>query len=146
MGRAPGFRRRQEPPSGDEPGGPWGEPPKRRGGRSAPVTSLDEFLKRSRGRLGGGGPGGGFGFGGRPNGSLSAWAAIARCRAVAPVHHHASALPAEERGVVTRFGRYSHTLSPGIGLTLPSPIDRVQKVNVEEIRDVDIWVRPPKKR
>ena len=44
----------------------------------------------------------------------------------------------EERGVVTRFGRYSHTLSPGIGLTLPSPIDRVQKVNVEEIREVDL--------
>ena len=44
----------------------------------------------------------------------------------------------EERGVVTRFGRYSSTLSPGISLTLPSPIDRVQKVNVEEIRNEDI--------
>jgi membrane protease subunit HflK len=44
----------------------------------------------------------------------------------------------EERGVVTRFGRYSHTLSPGIGLTLPAPIDRVQKVNVEEIRNIDL--------
>ena len=44
----------------------------------------------------------------------------------------------EERGVVTRFGRYSHTLNPGITLTLPSPIDRVQKVNVEEIRNEEI--------
>jgi membrane protease subunit HflK len=47
-------------------------------------------------------------------------------------------IAAEERGVVTRFGRYSHTLSPGFGLTLPSPIDRVEKVNVEEIRNVDL--------
>ena len=38
-----------------------------------------------------------------------------RCTQIAP----------EERGVVTRFGRYSHTLGPGIGFTLPSPIDRV---------------------
>jgi membrane protease subunit HflK len=43
-----------------------------------------------------------------------------------------------ERGVVTRFGRFSHTLTPGIGLTLPSPIDRVQKLNVEEIRNIDL--------
>ena len=41
----------------------------------------------------------------------------------------------EERGVVTRFGRYSRTLGPGIGFTLPSPIDRVQKVDVENIRN-----------
>ena len=27
-----------------------------------------------------------------------------------------------QSGVVTTFGRYSHTLSPGIGFTLPSPI------------------------
>ena len=40
--------------------------------------------------------------------------------------------------MVTRFGRYSHTLSPGVGLTLPAPIDRVQKVNVEEIRNIDL--------
>jgi membrane protease subunit HflK len=44
----------------------------------------------------------------------------------------------EERGVVTRFGRYSHTLEPGIGLTLPSPIDRVQKLDVSNIRNIDL--------
>jgi modulator of FtsH protease HflK len=40
--------------------------------------------------------------------------------------------------VVTRFGRYSYTLGPGVGLTLPSPIDRVQKLDVENIRSVDL--------
>jgi membrane protease subunit HflK len=44
----------------------------------------------------------------------------------------------EERGVVTRFGRYSHTLGPGIGITLPAPIDRVQKVDVGNIRNIDL--------
>ena len=123
-----------DPPPGDEPAGPWGEPPKRRS-KSAPVTSLDEFLQRSRGRFGG--PGGGLGLGGGPSGSLIMWAVIALgvlWLLFTTMHRIAP----EERGVVTRFGRYSHTLSPGIGLTLPAPIDRVQKVNVEEIRNIDI--------
>jgi membrane protease subunit HflK len=38
-----------------------------------------------------------------------------------------------QRGVVTRFGRYSYTLGPGLGWTLPSPIDRVKKIDVENI-------------
>ncbi|HET9353929.1 MAG TPA: FtsH protease activity modulator HflK [Sphingomicrobium sp.] len=128
-----------EPPGGDEPaGGPWGEPPKGgRRGKGAPVTSLDEFLQRSRSRFGGGGPGGGFSFGGRPNGSLLLWAAIALA-ALWLVFTTMHLIAPEEQGVVTRFGRYSHTLQPGISVTLPSPIDRVQKVNVAEIRNEDI--------
>ena len=43
-----------------------------------------------------------------------------------------------ESGVVTRFGRYSHTLGPGVGFTLPSPIDRVQKLDVENIRTIEL--------
>jgi membrane protease subunit HflK len=126
-----------EPPSNDGSGGPWGETPKpRSAGKGAPVTSLDEFLKRSRGRLGGS-PGGGFSFGGRPSGSLLLWALIAVV-VIWLLFTTMHLIAPEERGVVTRFGRYSHTLSPGISLTLPSPIDRVQKVNVEEIRNEEI--------
>jgi membrane protease subunit HflK len=43
-----------------------------------------------------------------------------------------------ERGVVLRFGRYNSTLGPGVGMTLPSPVDRVKKINVENIRTVDL--------
>ena len=43
-----------------------------------------------------------------------------------------------ERGVVSRFGRYSSTLGPGVSFTLPSPIDRVKKIDVENIRTIDI--------
>jgi len=37
-----------------------------------------------------------------------------------------------------QFGRYSYTLGPGVGFTLPSPIDRVKKIDVENIRNVDL--------
>jgi len=126
-----------EPPSGGDPSGPWSEPPKRRStGGPNPVTSLDEFLRRSRGRLGGG-PGGGFSFGGRPSGSLLMWGLIGFVVLwflFTTVH----SISGQERGVVTRFGRFSHTLSPGVSFTLPAPIDQVQKVNVEDIREVNL--------
>jgi membrane protease subunit HflK len=125
---------------GDEPpaSGPWQDSPKRGRPRStkASVTSLDEFLKKSRDRFGGGGGGGG-GFGTQPQRSLIMWALIGLV-AVYFVLTTMHRIAPEERGVVTRFGRYSHTLSPGIGLTLPAPIDRVAKVNVEEIRPIDL--------
>lgn len=136
-GSPPGSGGGQEPPSGEEPAGPWGEPPKRRGGGRATVTSLDDFLKRSRGRFGGDGSGGGFGFGGGRDRSLLMWAVIGLA-ALWFLFTTMHRIPGEERGVVTRFGRYSHTLSPGIGLTLPSPIDRVQKVNVTDIREITL--------
>jgi membrane protease subunit HflK len=137
-GAPPGNGGGQEPPSDDGPTGPWKEPPKRRGGGSnrPNVSQLDDFLKRNRDRLGGG-PGGGISFGGRPNGSLIFWAVVvvAILWLLFTTMHSISG---QERGVVQRFGRYSHTLSPGIGLTLPSPIDRVQKINVEGIREVNL--------
>ena len=39
---------------------------------------------------------------------------------------------------MTQFGRYSRTLGPGVGLTLPSPIERVKKIDVENIRTIDL--------
>ncbi|HEX2624179.1 MAG TPA: FtsH protease activity modulator HflK [Sphingomicrobium sp.] len=125
---------------GDEPPaskGPWGDQPKRRrpSGPSSPVTSLDDFLKRSRGRFAPNGGGGG-GFSGRPNRSIISWAvvAVALLWLLTCFHSIASA----ERGVVTRFGRYSHTLGPGVGLTLPFPIDRVRDIDVDEIREIPL--------
>ena len=124
---------------GEEPNrGPWGEPPKRRrgpGGPPANVTSLDEFLRKSRERFGGGGGGGGFP--GRPNRKMIMWALIALVLLwllFTTMHRIAP----EERGVVTQFGRYSHTLGPGIGVTMPWPIQSVEKVDVENIRNIDL--------
>ena len=130
----------EEPPA--PPTGPWGEPPKR-GARpplSGPstVSSLDDFLRKNRDRFGGG-AGGGGGRGGGTSlpaadprfivwaiaGFVLLWLLFTTIHRVSP----------EERGVVTRFGRYSHTLSPGIGITLPAPIDRVAKIDVENIQE-----------
>jgi membrane protease subunit HflK len=125
-----------EPPSEDGQSGPWGETPRRRrrttvspGGN---VSSLDDLLRRSRERFGGGG-----GLPGRPDRSLILWAIIAFIAAWLVFTSIHSISPGQ-RGVVTRFGRYSSTLGPGIGLTLPSPIDRVKKIDVENIRNVDL--------
>ncbi len=129
--------------SGDEPpadeghgGGPWGELSDggRRplSGRSG-VAPLEELLRRGRMRL----RGSGGGFPGRPNGSILLWVAAAVVLLWLVVTSMHSISPGE-RGVVTRFGRYSYTLGPGVGLTLPAPIDRVQKVDVESIRSIDL--------
>jgi membrane protease subunit HflK len=44
----------------------------------------------------------------------------------------------QERGVVTIFGRYSGVMQPCIGLSCPSPISRVQVIDVEAIRTISI--------
>jgi membrane protease subunit HflK len=123
-----------EPPSDDgHGGGPWGEPSSRRGplgGRA--ITPLDQLLRRGRARFGGGG-----GLPGRPDGSLILWAVLGFIL-IWLVFTSTHSIAPGERGVVTRFGRYSYTLGPGVGLTLPSPVDRVQKVDVESIRSEDL--------
>ena len=127
----------EPPPSDGGGGGPWGEPPRR--GRRAPqpqsvnVASFEDFLRRSKARFGDGGGR----FSGKPDRSIIVWAVlgfILLWLLFTTMHRIAP----EERGVVSRFGRYSHTLGPGISLTLPSPIDTVRKVDVENIRTIDL--------
>lgn len=45
---------------------------------------------------------------------------------------------AAEEGVVTRLGSYSRTVGPGINITFPRPIERLQVVSTTEIRSIDI--------
>ena len=128
-----------EPTGDDGKGGPWGEPPRR--GRRVSLggdggSVIEELLRRSRARFGGGGDG----DGGLPAGSgrsLILWiplALILLWLLVTSVH----SISPGQRGVVTQFGRYSRTLGPGVSFTLPSPIERVKKVDVESIRTVDL--------
>ena len=128
-----------EPDGGDDsPGkGPWGETPPKRKRTTGPtprqVTSLDEFLRKGRERFGGGGGG----FSGRPVGSIIGWAMVG-VAVLWLLLTSTHVISPGYRGVVTRFGRYSSTLGPGVGFTLPSPIDRVQKIDVESIRSFDL--------
>ena len=128
------------PPDGDQGGGqgggPWGQPaPRRRRPSIAPagnVTSFDEFLRRGRARFGGGGAGGGV-----PQRSLIVWGVLG-LMALWLLFTSFHVISPGQRGVVTRFGRYSSTLGPGVSMTFPAPIDRVKKLDVENIRSIDL--------
>jgi membrane protease subunit HflK len=116
---------------GGGPRNPWGQPPRKRpAGPVGNVTSLDEFLKKSRQRFGGGFPG----QSGRPYWLYGLAAFFALWLLFTSIHR----IGPQQRGVVTRLGSYSGTMAPGIGFTLPAPIDRVEKLDVEEIRTIDI--------
>jgi membrane protease subunit HflK len=123
------------PPPGDgQSSGPWGEPGprKRRASIGGNVTSLDELFRLGRARFGGDG-----GLPGRPNRSLILWAILGFI-ALWLIWTSFHSISPGQRGVVTRFGRYNATLGPGISLTLPSPVDRVTKIDVENIRNIDL--------
>ena len=122
------------PPSGDDSNpGPWGgAPSKRRSPIRAPGggTSFEDLIRRGRARFGGGLPDG-------SDRSIVLWAVVAVvCLWLVLTSMHSIA--PGQRGVVTRFGRYSSTLGPGVGITLPSPIDRVKKIDVESIRTTEL--------
>jgi membrane protease subunit HflK len=125
--------------SGGGPRSPWGLPPRGRpgggggGGGRGPgnVTSFDDFLKKSRDRFGGRFPTGGDG---RPY-WLYGLVVFALLWLIFTSFHR---IGPQERGVVTMFGSYSRTLQPGIGFTLPAPVESVEKVDVENIRTTDV--------
>ena len=117
---------------GDGPRNPWGQPGgrRRKPGRTGEVTSLDEFLKKSRDRIGRRWPP----QDGRPYWLYGLIAFALLWVLFTSVHR----ISPQERGVVTTFGYYERTLRPGIGFSWPSPIGRVQKVDVENIRTLPI--------
>jgi membrane protease subunit HflK len=114
------------------PRNPWG--PRRRRPRPRPsgngdVTSLDDFLRRSRDRFGRG-----FPSGGRPYILYGLLLVVLLWVLFTSIHR----IGPQERGVVTTFGRYSNTLPPGIGFSWPYPIGSVSKVDVSQIREIAI--------
>jgi membrane protease subunit HflK len=122
---------------GDGPKNPWSQPPRKRpsGGQTGP-TALDELLKRGRSQWGGGG---GRGpnipeFGGRP---IWFWAIIA-ILLLWLIFTSFHLVGPQERGVLTRFGSYQGTYGPGPAFSFPWPIDRVQIIDVDNIRTIDI--------
>ncbi len=125
-------------PPREPPAGPWGgeRPAARPGAGAFGPASIDAFIERNRRRFSGGGRGG-EGLPRRPSGSKIIWIALG-LTALALLSTTMHQITPEERGVVTLFGRYNSTLPPGISFTLPAPIERVQKVNVEQIRDTEL--------
>jgi membrane protease subunit HflK len=115
---------------GGGPRNPWGGPTGPRKPGSGNVTSLDDFLKKSRDRFGGRFPSGD----GRPYWLYGLIAFVLLWVLFTSIHR----IGPQENGVVTVFGRYWGTLDAGPRLTFPAPIARVEKVDVKGIREFTI--------
>jgi membrane protease subunit HflK len=117
---------------GGGPRNPWNQPPgggKPRGPRG--TSALDQLAQQLRGRFGGQMPGGGNGASMIRLGAI----AVAALWIVFTSFHR---IEPQEEGVIMRFGKYAGKLEPGISMTFPAPIDRVQKVNIRGIKSIDI--------
>lgn len=125
---------------GDGPRNPWLTPIEDRaprGGKPRGPSALDELLKRGRGSGGGGGGGFGGSLPPLPSAKLWSWGVVAFL-ALWVLFSSFHIVPPEKEGVVTRLGSYSRTVAPGISLTLPAPIERMQMEDVQQIRTMDI--------
>lgn len=119
----------------DGPRNPWSQPPGGRGPKGAQgPAALDQLFEQMKARFGGGGDGGGSGgggggFGGANRGKLIRNALLAFI-VLWVIFTSFWRIEPQQEGVITRFGKYAGRLEPGIGMTLPSPIDQVEKVDV----------------
>ncbi|MDE2403763.1 MAG: protease modulator HflK [Sphingomonadales bacterium] len=129
-----------EPGAGDKPGGARGNGPRnpwQAQGPEAPRRSAgieDIFRSGKGGGPGGRGPGGGWPK--LPVGDTRGWLPWAAAGVVAlwllttSVHQ----LNSTEQGIVTTFGKYTHTIDAGLSLTAPWPIQKVKVADVTSIR------------
>lgn len=119
-----------EPPGGNKGKDPWGN----RGNGDGP-PDLDEIVKKMQrgfGGLFGGGPGNI----GRGGGSPLLWLVIIIVLLGLLVSDITYFIDQQERGVVTRFGRFVKTMQPGLNMAYPRFIDHVERVNVGQIRSI----------
>ncbi len=127
----------------NEPGGgdkdPWGGGSRNEQG----PPDLDEVFKKFQDKLNkmfGGKGGGAGGAGSGAGGSFGIGLILLAVLALWGFSGFYIIDPAE-RGVVMRFGQYTTTTTPGPHWHLPVPIERVEKVNVDNIRVAEIGFR-----
>jgi membrane protease subunit HflK len=122
--------------------GPWGAPPPEddrrsnaprppQGGGSPRRPDLNPNLERLKAQLGHffGGPGGI-----RPTAVLAILGVVVGLWALSGLY----VVQPNEEAVVTTFGAYSRSESPGLRYHLPSPIEDVEKVPVTSLNRIDI--------
>ncbi|PKH23119.1 FtsH protease activity modulator HflK [Enterobacterales bacterium CwR94] len=112
-----------------------------KGGREQGPPDLDDIfrkLSKKLGGLGGGNKGGGDSNGGNKSGQHYGGRLVGIAAVAAVVIWAASGfytIKEAERGVVTRFGQFSHLVEPGLNWK-PTFIDQVRAVNVESVREL----------
>ena len=109
-----------------------------KGGRDQGPPDLDDIFRKLSKKLGG--FGGGSGSGNTPQGSRSPIGGriVGIVVAAVVIIWAASGfytIKEAERGVVTRFGKFSHLVEPGLNWK-PTFIDEVRPVNVESVREL----------
>ena len=119
----------------NEPGGNNNDPWKNKGGKDQGPPDLDEVFKNLMnkfGKLGGGN--GGNSSGGKSLGGLGV-AVILGILVIGWVFSGFYTIREAERGVVLRFGEFSHFVDPGLRWK-PTFIDTVKPVDVQTIRSM----------
>ncbi len=119
----------------NEPGGnnrdPWGG----RGDDQGP-PDLDEVVRKMQDKLGGlfGGRGRSGGGGGGGGAGAIGFGFLALVIAALWLGSGFYIVDSAERGVVLRFGKYAETVGPGWHWHVPYPVERVETVNVSQVR------------
>jgi len=110
-----------------------------KGGREQGPPDLDDIfrkLSKKLGGIGGGkGTGGGTGQGPRPHMGGRVVGIVAAAAVIIWAASGFYTIKEAERGVVTRFGKFSHLVEPGLNWK-PTFIDDVTAVNVESVREL----------
>lgn len=125
----------------NEPGGdgkdPWGHRKKEQG-----PPDLDDIVNKLQDKLGGifGGGGGRSSEGGGDGSNGLSWSGISFISLILLIiwslFGFYMVAPAE-LGVITQFGRFDRITQLGLNWHWPSPIEQVQKVNVEQVRAIE---------
>ena len=119
-------------PQGGKDDDPWGQKSSNQG-----PPDLDEVFRNLGKKFGGiFGSGTQRGSSGPPKHYL--WLALAAVIAIWGVYDRFGFYTVQqaERGVELRFGKYSETTTAGLNWHLPFPIERVEIVNIDEVREV----------
>lgn len=124
-----------EPSGGNNDKDPWGRGGRGNGDRP---PDLDEIIRKMQEGLGGI-------FGRRPSGGGRgandnlpfAMLTVLALLVVWLLYSVTYTIDQQERGVVLRFGEYHKTMQPGLNFALPSFIDRVERINVDQVRSFE---------
>jgi membrane protease subunit HflK len=117
----------------------WG---RRNGGREGP-PDLDEVFRTFAEPLRRlfGGKGGGTSGGGAAGPSSAGIALVAGIIAAIWFASGFYIVDESARGVVTRFGKYAETSTPGLRWHLPYPVEQVEVVNISQVRTLELGYR-----